>query len=80
MSTYLPHPDRYASIPYTRCGRSGLLLPRLSLGLWHNFGGTDPLENQRSLTGQELVNVSPRSQSVSVSIKMDATTRAHRYV
>jgi L-glyceraldehyde 3-phosphate reductase len=49
MSTYLPHPNRYESIPYARCGRSGLLLPRLSLGLWHNFGGIDPLENQRAL-------------------------------
>jgi L-glyceraldehyde 3-phosphate reductase len=49
MRTYLPDPKRYDSIPYERCGRSGLLLPRLSLGLWHNFGGIDPLENQRAL-------------------------------
>jgi len=49
MNAYLPDPKRYDSIPYERCGRSGLLLPRLSLGLWHNFGGIDPLENQRAL-------------------------------
>lgn len=49
MTIYAPHPDRYVSIPYARCGRSGLLLPRLALGLWHNFGGVDPLENQRAL-------------------------------
>lgn len=34
---------------YNRCGRSGLLLPAISLGLWHNFGGVDPLENQRAM-------------------------------
>ena len=32
---------------YRRCGRSGLKLPRISLGLWHNFGGVDTLENQQ---------------------------------
>jgi len=49
MSAYVPNPHRYESIPYARCGRSGLMLPRLSLGLWHNFGGVDPLENQRAM-------------------------------
>jgi L-glyceraldehyde 3-phosphate reductase len=49
MSSYLPAAGRYEAIPYARCGRSGLKLPRLSLGLWHNFGGVDPLENQRAL-------------------------------
>ncbi|MCB1105695.1 MAG: L-glyceraldehyde 3-phosphate reductase, partial [Cephaloticoccus sp.] len=46
---YLPAPDRYQRIAYNRCGRSGLKLPLVSLGLWHNFGGVDPLENQRAL-------------------------------
>ena len=36
-------------MPYKRCGRSGLLLPRISLGLWHNFGGVDSLENARTM-------------------------------
>ncbi len=49
MSQYLPDPKRYEAIPYARCGRSGLKLPRISLGLWHNFGGVDQLENQRAL-------------------------------
>jgi L-glyceraldehyde 3-phosphate reductase len=49
MTAYLPDPKRYDNIAYARCGRSGLKLPRLSLGLWHNFGGVDPLENQRAL-------------------------------
>ncbi len=46
---YLPDRERYATMPYARCGRSGLLLPRVSLGLWHNFGGIDALEAQRAL-------------------------------
>ena len=49
MSQYLPDPKRYEAIPYARCGRSGLKLPRISLGLWHNFGGVDQFENQRML-------------------------------
>jgi L-glyceraldehyde 3-phosphate reductase len=38
---------RYQTMPYERCGRSGLKLPAISLGLWHNFGGVDVLENSR---------------------------------
>ncbi len=49
MSHYTPDDKRYETTPYARCGRSGLKLPRLSLGLWHNFGGVDALENQRLL-------------------------------
>ncbi|HVY80644.1 MAG TPA: L-glyceraldehyde 3-phosphate reductase [Steroidobacteraceae bacterium] len=41
--------DRYQQIPYARCGRSGLQLPRISLGLWQNFGGTAPFENAREM-------------------------------
>ena len=46
---YLPHPDRYEKTPYRRTGRSGLLLPEISLGLWHNFGGVDVYENYRDI-------------------------------
>src|SRR5262245_28946365 len=46
---YLPSTTRYDTMQYNRCGRSGLLLPAISLGLWHNFGGTEALENQRAL-------------------------------
>ncbi|MEU4249887.1 L-glyceraldehyde 3-phosphate reductase [Amycolatopsis sp. NPDC026612] len=48
--TYLAAPGRYDSIPYRRCGRSGLKLPAISLGLWHNFGHDRPLETQRAIT------------------------------
>ena len=43
---YSPNPDRYTNgMKYRRCGRSGILLPEISLGLWHNFGAVNPLEN-----------------------------------
>ena len=47
--TVIPSPTRYDSMRYNRCGRSGLKLPAISLGLWHNFGGVDTLENARSM-------------------------------
>ena len=46
---YLPSPNRYDSMTYARCGRSGLLLPAVSLGLWHNFGGVDAYETGRAI-------------------------------
>jgi L-glyceraldehyde 3-phosphate reductase len=46
---YHPDPSRYEKMRYQRCGRSGLQLPRLSLGLWHNFGDVDSLHNIRAL-------------------------------
>ena len=42
-------PNRYLNMQYNRCGRSGLMLPRLSLGLWHNFGGVDVFANSRDM-------------------------------
>ena len=49
MMTYLPAPDRYDSMVYNRCGRSGLLLPAVSLGLWQNFGHDRPLDSSRAI-------------------------------
>src|SRR5882762_11813187 len=46
---YLAAPDRYETMTYRSCGKSGLKLPLLSLGLWHNFGDTTPLDQQRAL-------------------------------
>jgi L-glyceraldehyde 3-phosphate reductase len=46
---YSPAPERYGRMPYRRCGRSGLLLPAISLGLWWNFGDDRPLETQRAV-------------------------------
>ncbi|AJE23372.1 L-glyceraldehyde 3-phosphate reductase [Azotobacter chroococcum] len=47
--SYSAAPNRYERIPYRRVGRSGLVLPALSLGLWHNFGDSTPLDTQRAL-------------------------------
>lgn len=44
-STYIANNDRYSDMTYRRCGRSGILLPAVSLGLWHNFGSVDVFNN-----------------------------------
>ncbi|MET0498537.1 MAG: L-glyceraldehyde 3-phosphate reductase [Steroidobacteraceae bacterium] len=46
---YLANPKRYEQMTYSRCGRSGLKLPRLSVGLWQNFGGSTPYDNARDM-------------------------------
>ena len=46
---YRANPDRYDSMIYNRCGKSGIRLPFLSLGLWHNFGGEVPFEKAREM-------------------------------
>jgi len=47
--SYSAAPTRYESMSYRRCGQSGLLLPAISLGLWHNFGEVDSFENSRAM-------------------------------
>ncbi|HTP13912.1 MAG TPA: L-glyceraldehyde 3-phosphate reductase [Bacteroidota bacterium] len=49
MPSYKPSDNRYDSIRYNRCGFSGIKLPAISLGLWHNFGGVDNFENGRKI-------------------------------
>ncbi len=49
QAPYLASAERYDSMTYRRTGRSGLLLPAVSIGLWHNFGGVDTLENGRAM-------------------------------
>ncbi|QHS59626.1 L-glyceraldehyde 3-phosphate reductase [Chitinophaga agri] len=49
MSAYIPAGDRYDSMIYNRCGKSGIRLPAISLGLWHNFGSIDNFENGRAI-------------------------------
>lgn len=46
---YQPDKNRYQTMQYRRCGQSGLKLPAISLGLWHNFGDATLLENSRQL-------------------------------
>src|SRR5487761_231401 len=47
--TYIAADDRYTKLPYRRCGRSGIKLPEVSLGLWQNFGDGSPIERQRAI-------------------------------
>ena len=47
--TYIPSETRYETMSYRRCGRSGLLLPAISLGLWHNFGNITPFSTQQEI-------------------------------
>ena len=49
---YTASAQRYADAEafYQRCGNSGVLLPKVSLGFWHNFGGVDPYERSRAIT------------------------------
>ena len=49
MMNYIPKEDRYERMQYRRCGNSGIKLPLISLGLWHNFGKIDDLENCRNI-------------------------------
>jgi L-glyceraldehyde 3-phosphate reductase len=49
MPTYPPSPDRYDTMKYRRCGRSGIQLPAISLGLWQNFGDDRPIDSQRAI-------------------------------
>src|SRR5665213_2900657 len=49
VTSYVPAEDRYDSMTYRRCGRSGILLPAVSLGLWQNFGDDRPFETQRAI-------------------------------
>src|ERR1700722_10005133 len=46
---YVARPDRYEEMAYRRCGRSGMQLPAISLGLWQNFGDDRPLANSRAV-------------------------------
>ncbi|WP_304233513.1 L-glyceraldehyde 3-phosphate reductase [Jiulongibacter sediminis] len=47
--TYIANPSRYDKMAYRRCGKSGIKLPEISLGLWHNFGGVDTYETYRAI-------------------------------
>jgi len=52
---------RYETMQYRRAGRSGLLLPAISLGLWHNFGGADVFESSRAMARRAFDLASPTS-------------------
>ena len=49
MEKYVAEESRYDGMAYNRCGRSGVLLPKVSLGMWHNFGGVDDYQRSRKI-------------------------------
>ena len=53
---YKAEENRYEKMKYLKCGKSGLYLPRVSLGLWHNFGSVDPIENQKKIIFEAFDN------------------------
>ena len=57
MDIYLADKQRYEQMPYRRCGKSGLLLPAISLGLWHNFGSVDVFEQFKQIAFRALIGV-----------------------
>jgi L-glyceraldehyde 3-phosphate reductase len=87
---YLANADRYEQMTYARCGRSGLKLPQLSLGLWQNFGGSTPYEHSREMllrafdcgiTHFDLANnygPPPGSAEENFGRVMQSDLRAHR--
>jgi len=46
---YKANEERYENMKYVRCGKSGVLIPRIALGFWHNFGSVDNFENQKAM-------------------------------
>ena len=72
---YLPAADRYEQMPYRRCGRSGLLLPAITLGLWQNFGSSRPLEHSRAILRRAFDRVSPTSISRTTTARRTAAPR-----
>lgn len=56
MTTYTARENRYEKMQYRRCGKSGIMLPLLSLGLWHNFGDVDDFETSRQLLREAFNN------------------------
>ena len=62
-------------MPYRRCGRSGLLLPAISLGLWHNFGDDRPFDTQRAICGAPSTSASPTSTWPTTTARRTARPR-----
>ena len=76
---YVPAQNRYDLMLYNRCGRSGLKLPAISLGLWHNFGVGRPLEcNARDLPHARSISASRISISPTITGRRSAPRRRLR--
>jgi L-glyceraldehyde 3-phosphate reductase len=76
---YAPDPDRYDHATFRRCGRSGLDLPAISLGLWHNFGDDRPLDTQRAILRRAFDRGSPTSTWPTTTARPTAAPRQLRH-
>ena len=63
---YSASPERYESMDYRRCGRSGIQLPLLSLGLWHNFGSHKPFEEVKAMVS--AISTSPTITALNMAL------------
>ena len=74
---YQADEKRYETMQYNRCGKSGLLLPKVSLGLWHNFGSNGDYDNMKAMcrTAFRLKSIRPTSEKQCVFWSTDATAR-----
>ena len=74
---YMAAESRYDenNIMYRRCGRSGVLLPKVSLGFWHNFGANDPFERSRAITHYASTTASPTSTLPTITARPMAVPR-----
>ena len=71
---YTPAKERYETMEYNRCGESGLMLPKVSLGLWHNFGDTSDYENMKQLCFAKTASSFPPSSFEHSALAFTGTT------
>lgn len=75
---YSPAPGRYENgMKYRRCGKSGILLPEISLGLWHNFGDVNTFANSLSMAHYASTRVSPILTSPTITALPAALQKKH---
>lgn len=74
--TYTANPERYTHMPYRRVGRSGLVLPALSLGLWHNFGDATPSTPSAPCCARLSMPASTTSTSPTTTARPTAVPKA----
>jgi hypothetical protein len=72
---YVPAENRYEKMIYNRCGRSGLKLPAISLGLWHNFGGDTPHRTKQAIARKPSISASRISTSPTITARRPVRLR-----
>ena len=73
---YIASEKRYEKMKYNRCGKSGLMLPAVSFGLWHNFGDTSQYSNMEEMCFTAFDNIHVRYHALVSNIQVEAHGRA----